>query len=70
MLWLIDGPITWSAFDTFIETQLALTLRQGNLVILDDLAVHKSERAAACLKQRVSWCLFLPPYSRYLNLIK
>jgi hypothetical protein len=33
--WIIDGPITRSAFDIYIETQLAPTLRQGDVVILD-----------------------------------
>lgn len=60
---MIDGSITWSAFDTYIETQLAPTLHQGDVVILDNLAVHKSEKAAACVKQQGAWCLFLPPYS-------
>ena len=64
---MIDGPITRSAFDTYIETQLAPTLCHGDVVILDNLAVHKSERAAACLKQRGAWFLFLPPYSPDLN---
>jgi hypothetical protein len=50
--WMIDGPITRSAFDTYIETQLAPTLAQGDVVILDNLAVHKSDRAAECLKRR------------------
>src|SRR5919112_101980 len=50
--WIIDGPITRSAFDIYIETQLAPTLRSGDVVILDNLAVHKSEKAAQCLKQR------------------
>src|SRR3712207_577752 len=36
---------------TFIETQLAPTLRKGDVVILDNLAVHKSEKAAQCLKR-------------------
>ena len=27
--WIIDGPITRSAFDTYVETQLAPTLREG-----------------------------------------
>ena len=49
--WIIDGPITRSAFDIYIETQLAPTLRKGDVVILDNLAVHKSEKAAQCLKQ-------------------
>jgi hypothetical protein len=50
--WVIDGPITRLAFEAYIETQLAPTLRKGDVVILDNLAVHKSERAAQCLKQR------------------
>ena len=44
--WIIDGTITRSAFDTYVETQLAPTLAKGDVVILDNLAVHKSEKAA------------------------
>ena len=61
--WVIDGPITRRAFETYIETQLAPTLAKGDVVILDNLAVHKSAKAAACLKQRGAWFLFLPAYS-------
>jgi transposase len=68
--WIIDGPITRAAFDTYIETQLAPTLRKGDVVILDNLAVHKSQRAAQCLKQRGAWFLFLPAYSPDLNPIE
>ena len=50
--WMIDGPITRLAFEAYIETQLAPTLHQGDVVILDNLAVHKSEKAAQCLKQQ------------------
>jgi hypothetical protein len=48
--WIIDGPITRSAFEVYIETQLAPTLSKGDVVILDNLAVHKSQKAAQCLK--------------------
>jgi transposase len=68
--WVIDGPITRLAFEVYIETQLAPTLRSGDVVILDNLAVHKSEKAAQCLKQRGAWFLFLPPYSPDLNPIE
>ena len=68
--WIIDGPITRSAFDTDVETQLAPTLRRGDIVILDNLAVHKSEKAAQCLKQRGAWFLFLPASSPDLNPIE
>ena len=68
--WVIDGPITRAIFDSYIETQLAPTLRQGDVVILDNLAVHKSKRAAQCLKEKGAWFLFLPPYSPDLNPIE
>jgi hypothetical protein len=48
---IIDGPITRSAFATYIETQLAPMLHKGEVVILDNLAVHKSEKAVACLQK-------------------
>jgi len=40
------------------------------VVILDNLAVHKSQRAVQCLKQRGAWFLFLPAYSPDLNPIE
>jgi hypothetical protein len=39
---VIDGPITRRAFEAYVETQLAPTLVKGDVVILDNLAVHKS----------------------------
>src|SRR5215218_1133989 len=65
--WVIDGPMTRQIFETYVETQLAPTLHKGDVVILDNLAVHKSEKAAQCLKQRGAWFLFLPAYSPDLN---
>ena len=68
--WVIDGPITRLSFEAYIETQLAPTLHKGDVVILDNLAVHKSETAAQCLRQRGAWFLFLPPYSPDMNPIE
>ncbi len=57
-------------FETYVETQLAPTLRPGDVVILDNLSSHKSEKAMAILKERGAWFLFLPTYSPDLNPIK
>ena len=57
-------------FETYVETQLAPTLQPGDVVILDNLASHKSEKAKAILKERGAWFLFLPPYSPDLNPIE
>jgi transposase len=64
---IIDRPITKEIFEIYVETQLAPTLDPGDVVILDNLPSHKSERAKAILKQRGAWFLFLPPYSPDLN---
>ena len=68
--WVIDGAMTREMFDIYVETQLAPTLARGDVVILDNLAAHKSERAKACLRERGAWFLFLPPYSPDLNPIE
>ena len=68
--WMITGAINRTLFETYVETQLAPTLRPGDVVILDNLSSYKSEKAKAILKQRGAWFLFLPPYSPDLNPIE
>jgi transposase len=68
--WVADQPMNRQIFDTYVETQLAPTLQKGDVVILDNLASHKSTKAEAILKQRGAWFLFLPPYSPDLNPIE
>jgi len=68
--WVIDHPMNRESFETYVETQLAPTLQQGDVVILDNLSSHKSAKAEATLKQRGAWFLFLPPYSPNLNPIE
>ena len=68
--WIIDHAMNRAAFNTYIETQLAPTLSRGDVVILDNLAVHKSKAAHDCLRDHGAWFLFLPPYSPDLNPIE
>jgi len=56
-----------SAFDTWVETQLAPTLTRGDLVILANLAVHKDRTSRATPPRPGVWFLFLPRYSPDLN---
>jgi len=57
-------------FEAYVETQLAPTLKPGDVVILDNLAAHKSSRAEKAVRDRGAWFLFLPPYSPDLNPIE
>lgn len=68
--WIVDGAMDGAAFDTYVRTQLAPTLQPGDVVILDNLNVHKSPRAAEALAERGAWFLFLPKYSPDLNPIE
>ncbi len=68
--WVIDKPMNRATFEVYVETQLAPTLNPGDVVILDNLSSHKSTKAAAALKERGAWFLFLPPYSPDLNPIE
>ena len=68
--WIIEGAMDGAAFDTYVRTQLAPALKPGDVVILDNLNVHKSPRAAKALAERGAWFLFLPKYSPDLNPIE
>jgi transposase len=52
------------------RTQLAPTLRKGDIVILDNLPAHKSSAAQQAIREQGAWLLFLPPYSPDLNPIE
>lgn len=68
--WVLDGAMNRTAFEVYIEKELAPTLKQGDIVVLDNLPAHKSEKAKAALRKRGAWFLFLPPYSPDLNPIE
>lgn len=65
--WIADAPFNKQIFERYIETQLAPTLSPGDIVILDNVAFHKSKRAEELITQRGAWMLFLPAYSPDLN---
>jgi transposase len=67
---VVDAPMNRLIFDTYIEIQLAPTLNKGDVVILDNLAAHKSPAAEKAIRDRGAWMLFLPPYSPDLNPIE
>ena len=68
--WVLDGAMNRAAFETYVEYELGPTLKQGDIVILDNLPAHKSQKAKEMLRRRGAWFLFLPPYSPDLNPIE
>ena len=64
---VVNAPMNRVIFDTYVETQLAPQIGKGDVIILDNLAAHKSEKAESILRAKGAWFLFLPPYSPELN---
>ena len=67
---VIGGPMDKEMFDLYVEGILAPTLRPGDVVVLNNLPVHRSTIAANILKEIGAWFLFLPKYSPDLNPIE
>ena len=59
----VEGATTARVFEAYVEQVLAPTLRCGQIVVLDNLGAHKSERARELIEERGCQVLFLPPYS-------
>lgn len=66
----VEGPTTATVFEAYIEKALVPSLRCGQIVVVDNLSAHKSERVRALLEERGSQLLYLPPYSPDLNPIE
>ncbi len=51
------------AFERYVQEVLGPTLRPGQIVVLDNLSVHKADSIRAAIQARHCDLLFLPPYS-------
>jgi putative transposase len=68
--WLIDGPINGRRFLTYIEEVIVPTLKPGDIVIMDNLASHKSKAVRLAVRRAGAHLIFLPKYSPDLNPIE
>lgn len=60
---LLDGALTQRSFAFYVAHCLAPTLRRGDVLVLDNLPVHKLSGLREWLAARGVEVLFLPPYS-------
>lgn len=61
--WMIEGAMNTESFEWYIQEQLAPTLRPGQVVVLDNLSVHKAASIRQAIEARHCQLLFLPSYS-------
>ena len=67
---VFDGPIDAPTFLAYVEQVLVPTLRPGDVVVLDNLAVHKHPAIRAAIDAVGASVRFLPPYSPDFNPIE
>jgi len=68
--WLFGGPMNGEMFVAWVRQGLALTLRPGDVVILDNLSTHKIQGVREAIEAVGARLLYLPPYSPDFNPIE
>lgn len=67
---LLDGPMDGEAFLAYVEQVLVPELREGDLVVMDNLPAHKVTGVRAAIEAAGARLLYLPPYSPDFNPIE
>jgi transposase len=67
---VFDGPIDNPSFLAYVEQILVPTLQPGDVVVLDNLAVHKQPEVRVAIEGVGAQLRFLPPYSPDFNPIE
>lgn len=66
----VEGSTTAKVFEAYVEEVLAPNLKEGQVVILDNLTAHKSEKVRELIEVRGCELIFLPAYSPDFNPIE
>jgi transposase len=67
---MMDGAVNGKLFEAYIEHIFAPTLKQGEIVIMDNLSAHKGEKVRQIIEAKGGQLLFLPTYSPDLSPIE
>jgi transposase len=66
----LEGAVDGVAFEVFVEHILLPVLRPGQIVVMDNLNIHKSQRVRQLIEGAECQLWFLPTYSPDLNPIE
>lgn len=58
----IEGATDAEVFEAYVEHFLAPTLTEGQVVVLDGLGAHRTDRVKELIEERGADLLFLPSY--------
>ena len=67
---VVDGAINGELFWEYVKQILLPTLREGDIVVLDNLSSHKVAGVKEAIESVGAKVLYLPPYSPDLNPIE
>ncbi len=67
---VFDGPINGASFLAWVQQVLVPTLRDGDVVVMDNLGSHKVGGVREAIEAVGATILYLPPYSPDLNPIE
>jgi transposase len=67
---VFDGPMDGASFLTYVEHFLATTLRNGDVVVMDNLASHKVAGVKEAIERAGATLHYLPAYSPDFNPIE
>lgn len=68
--WAFAGPMNTKRFVKWIREDLAKKLKKGDILLMDNLSVHKTKAVQAAIEKTGAKVLFLPPYSPDFNPIE
>ena len=67
---VLDGPVDNPSFLAYVEQILVPSLHPGDIVVMDNLAVHKQAAVRAAIEHVGATVRLLPPYSPDFNPIE
>ena len=65
-----ESALNKKIFELYVEKVLAPSLRPGDIVVMDNLSAHKSQKVEELINSCHAELRFLPPYSPDLNPIE
>jgi len=66
----VEGATDSEAFEAYVEHFLAPSLTEGQVVVLDGLGAHRTDRVRELILGRGADLVFLPSYSPEMNPIE
>ena len=67
---VFKGALNKEIFEAYVKKVLAPSLRPGDIVVMDNLSAHKSQKVEEIINSCHAELRFLPPYSPDLNPIE